>query len=134
MAMVVLGTRDCSLQRRNQKLVEEAPAPFISEEQRERIHSAAKAICAQAGYVSAGTVEFLLSGKRRHLLPRGQHPPAGRAHGDRGNHGHRSGAGAAARGRWPAAVHHADPGTAAHSIEFRINAEDVGRGFLPRRV
>jgi acetyl-CoA/propionyl-CoA carboxylase biotin carboxyl carrier protein len=60
--VVVLGTRDCSLQRRNQKLVEEAPAPFITEAQRERIHSAAKAICAQAGYISAGTVEFLLSG------------------------------------------------------------------------
>ncbi|MEG3002131.1 MAG: biotin carboxylase N-terminal domain-containing protein, partial [Comamonas sp.] len=59
--VVVMGTRDCSLQRRNQKLVEEAPAPFITEEQRARIHGAAKAICAEAGYISAGTVEFLLS-------------------------------------------------------------------------
>ena len=60
--VVVLGTRDCSLQRRNQKLVEEAPAPFLSDEQRARIHQAAHDICARAGYVSAGTVEFLLSG------------------------------------------------------------------------
>src|SRR5690606_901519 len=59
--VVVMGTRDCSLQRRNQKLVEEAPAPFITEEQRARIHNAAQAICAEAGYVGAGTVEFLLS-------------------------------------------------------------------------
>ena len=55
------STRDCSLQRRNQKLVEEAPAPFLSDAQRERIHSAARDICAAAGYTSAGTVEFLLS-------------------------------------------------------------------------
>lgn len=59
--VVVVGTRDCSLQRRNQKLVEEAPAPFISEEQRARIHQSAQDICAKAGYVGAGTVEFLLS-------------------------------------------------------------------------
>ena len=59
-SVVVLGTRDCSLQRRNQKLVEEAPAPFLSDAQRERIHSAAQAICQRAGYVGAGTVEFLL--------------------------------------------------------------------------
>ncbi|MER9965141.1 ATP-grasp domain-containing protein, partial [Mesorhizobium sp. M0045] len=58
---VVLGTRDCSLQRRNQKLIEEAPAPFISDEQRARIHDAACAICVEAGYTGAGTVEFLLS-------------------------------------------------------------------------
>ena len=59
--VVVLGTRDCSLQRRNQKLVEEAPAPFLDDDQRERIHRAAHDICAEAGYVGAGTVEFLLS-------------------------------------------------------------------------
>ncbi len=58
--VVVLGTRDCSLQRRNQKLVEEAPAPFLTAQQRETIHAAAKAICAAAGYTGAGTVEFLL--------------------------------------------------------------------------
>ena len=59
--VVVLGTRDCSLQRRNQKLVEEAPAPVLTDAQRERIHAAARDICAAAGYTSAGTVEFLRS-------------------------------------------------------------------------
>ncbi|HEY4627607.1 MAG TPA: biotin carboxylase N-terminal domain-containing protein, partial [Blastococcus sp.] len=58
--VVVVGTRDCSLQRRNQKLVEEAPAPFLTDEQRERIHASAKAICAAAGYHGAGTVEYLV--------------------------------------------------------------------------
>lgn len=58
--VLVLGTRDCSLQRRNQKLVEEAPAPFLTDAQRQSIHEAAKKICAAAGYSGAGTVEFLL--------------------------------------------------------------------------
>ena len=58
--VVVVGTRDCSLQRRNQKLVEEAPAPFLTDEQRARIHESAKAICAEAGYHGAGTVEYLV--------------------------------------------------------------------------
>ena len=58
--VVVVGTRDCSLQRRHQKLVEEAPAPFLSDEQRAQIHSSAKAICREAGYHGAGTVEYLV--------------------------------------------------------------------------
>ncbi len=58
--VLVVGTRDCSLQRRNQKLVEEAPAPFLTDEQRTAIHDGARAVCAEAGYVGAGTVEFLL--------------------------------------------------------------------------
>ncbi|MGZ4573023.1 MAG: acetyl-CoA carboxylase biotin carboxylase subunit, partial [Blastococcus sp.] len=58
--VIVVGTRDCSLQRRNQKLVEEAPAPFLTDEQRETIHSSAKAICKGANYVGAGTVEYLV--------------------------------------------------------------------------
>ncbi|MDQ1662678.1 MAG: acetyl-CoA/propionyl-CoA carboxylase, biotin carboxylase, biotin carboxyl carrier protein, partial [Blastococcus sp.] len=58
--VIVVGTRDCSLQRRNQKLVEEAPAPFLSPEQRIRIHESAKAICKEAGYHGAGTVEYLV--------------------------------------------------------------------------
>ena len=58
--VIVVGTRDCSLQRRFQKLVEEAPAPFLSDEQRATIHDAAKAICREAGYHGAGTVEFLV--------------------------------------------------------------------------
>src|SRR5690606_19574755 len=58
--VIVVGTRDCSLQRRHQKLVEEAPAPFLTDEQRATIHSSAKAICAEAGYYGAGTVEYLV--------------------------------------------------------------------------
>src|SRR5215468_4720741 len=58
--VVVVGTRDCSLQRRHQKLVEEAPAPFLSAQQRRTIHEAARAICLEAGYSGAGTVEFLV--------------------------------------------------------------------------
>src|SRR6266511_5771146 len=58
--VIVVGTRDCSLQRRHQKLVEEAPAPFLSDEQRAAIHSSAKAICREAGYSGAGTVEYLV--------------------------------------------------------------------------
>ena len=133
--VVVVGTRDCSLQRRNQKLVEEAPAPFISDAQREKIHSAARNICADAGYVSAGTVEFLLS-----------------------ENGQQEGAISFLEVNTRLQVEHtvteettgidlvqeqlrvADglplsftqtPAPRAHAIEFRINAEDVGRGFLP---
>ncbi|MDT4951198.1 MAG: acetyl-CoA/propionyl-CoA carboxylase, biotin carboxylase, biotin carboxyl carrier protein, partial [Pseudonocardiales bacterium] len=58
--VIVVGTRDCSLQRRNQKLVEEAPAPFLTDEQRETIHESAKAICREADYHGAGTVEYLV--------------------------------------------------------------------------
>src|SRR6476661_5982621 len=58
--VIVVGTRDCSLQRRYQKLVEEAPAPFLTDDQRAKIHSAARAICLEAGYHGAGTVEFLV--------------------------------------------------------------------------
>ncbi len=58
--VVVVGTRDCSLQRRHQKLVEEAPAPFLTDEQRAQIHDSAKAICKEAGYSGAGTVEYLV--------------------------------------------------------------------------
>src|SRR4051812_42685462 len=58
--VIVVGTRDCSLQRRNQKLVEEAPAPFLTDEQRATFHASAKAICREAGYHGAGTVECLV--------------------------------------------------------------------------
>ena len=58
--VIVVGTRDCSLQRRHQKLVEEAPAPFLTDEQRSAIHASAKAICREAGYHGAGTVEYLV--------------------------------------------------------------------------
>jgi acetyl-CoA/propionyl-CoA carboxylase biotin carboxyl carrier protein len=58
--VIVAGTRDCSLQRRFQKLVEEAPAPFLTEAQRNEIHESAKRICKEAGYYGAGTVEYLV--------------------------------------------------------------------------
>src|ERR1700712_4179245 len=58
--VIVVGTRDCSLQRRHQKLVEEAPAPFLTDAQRAQIHTSAKAICREAGYTGAGTVEYLV--------------------------------------------------------------------------
>lgn len=129
--VVVLGTRDCSLQRRNQKLVEEAPAPFISEEQRERIHRAAKAICAEAGYISAGTVEFLLSGNGAisflevNTRLQVEHTVTEETTGiDLVQEQLRVADGL------PLSFTQT-PAPRAHSIEFRINAEDVGRGFLP---
>ena len=87
--VVVISTRDCSLQRRHQKLVEEAPAPFLTDEQVKTLYDSSKAILKEAGYVGAGTCEFLVARRRHHQLPRGQHPPAGRAPGLRGGHRHR---------------------------------------------
>ena len=94
--VVVVSTRDCSLQRRNQKLVEEAPAPFITDEQHAELLRASKEILRRAGYVGAGTCEFLVGPAGRHLVPRGQHPAPGRAPGHRGGHRHRPRPGAAA--------------------------------------
>lgn len=129
--VVVLGTRDCSLQRRNQKLVEEAPAPFISAEQRERIHGAARAICAEAGYVSAGTVEFLLSASGTisflevNTRLQVEHPVTEQTTGvDLVIEQLRVADGL------PLSITET-PAPLGHAIEFRINAEDVGRGFLP---
>lgn len=129
--VVVMGTRDCSLQRRNQKLVEEAPAPFISEEQRERIHGAAKAICAEAAYVSAGTVEFLLSANGAisflevNTRLQVEHTVTEETTGvDLVIEQLRVADGL------PLSITET-PAPRAHAIEFRINAEDVGRGFLP---
>lgn len=129
--VVVMGTRDCSLQRRNQKLVEEAPAPFISEEQRERIHGAAKAICAEAAYVSAGTVEFLLSANGAisflevNTRLQVEHTVTEETTGvDLVIEQLR-----VADGLQLSITE--TPAPRAHAIEFRINAEDVGRGFLP---
>ncbi|ULX51665.1 acetyl/propionyl-CoA carboxylase subuit alpha [Cupriavidus taiwanensis] len=129
--VVVLGTRDCSLQRRNQKLVEEAPAPFLSDEQRARIHAAAREICAAAGYTSAGTVEFLLSaGGAISFLEvntrlQVEHPVTEQTTGvDLVVEQLRVADGL------PLSITET-PAPLGHSIEFRINAEDVGRGFLP---
>jgi len=129
--VVVLGTRDCSLQRRNQKLVEEAPAPFLDDAQRERIHTAARDICAAAGYTSAGTVEFLLSASGAisflevNTRLQVEHPVTEQTTGtDLVVEQLRVADGL------PLTVT-ATPAPLGHSIEFRINAEDVGRGFLP---
>ncbi|MCD9120596.1 biotin carboxylase N-terminal domain-containing protein [Cupriavidus sp. UGS-1] len=129
--VVVLGTRDCSLQRRNQKLVEEAPAPFLSDEQRERIHAAARDICAAAEYTSAGTVEFLLSASGAisflevNTRLQVEHPVTEQTTGvDLVVEQLRVADGL------PLSIT-ATPAPLGHAIEFRINAEDVGRGFLP---
>ncbi|MEI2416356.1 biotin carboxylase N-terminal domain-containing protein [Orrella sp. JC864] len=129
--VVVLGTRDCSLQRRNQKLVEEAPAPFLSDAQRERLHQAAHDICKAAGYVSAGTVEFLLSADGTlsflevNTRLQVEHPVTEETTGvDLVIEQLRIADGL------PLALD-ATPAPRCHAFEFRINAEDPGRGFLP---
>ena len=129
--VIVVGTRDCSLQRRNQKLVEEAPAPFLTDEQRERIHSSAKAICAEAGYHGAGTVEYLvgvdgsISFLEVNTRLQVEHPVSEETSGiDLVRQQFRI-----ARGE--ALEITEDPTPRGHSIEFRINAEDAGRNFMP---
>ncbi|ALJ81988.1 acetyl/propionyl/methylcrotonyl-CoA carboxylase subunit alpha [Ketogulonicigenium vulgare] len=127
----VLGTRDCSLQRRNQKLVEEAPAPFLSDAQRDRLHSAARDICAAAGYTSAGTVEFLLSSDgvisflEVNTRLQVEHGVTEEVTGlDIVVEQLRIADGL------PLSITDT-PAPRGHAIEFRINAEDPGRGFLP---
>ncbi|MGY1748094.1 acetyl/propionyl/methylcrotonyl-CoA carboxylase subunit alpha [Modestobacter sp. SYSU DS0511] len=129
--VVVVGTRDCSLQRRNQKLVEEAPAPFLTEEQRERIHSSAKAICREAGYSGAGTVEYLvgadgsISFLEVNTRLQVEHPVTEETSGiDLVRQQFRIAEGL------PLEITE-DPAPRGHSIEFRINAEDAGRNFMP---
>ncbi len=129
--VVVLGTRDCSLQRRNQKLVEEAPAPFLSDAQRTRIHQSARDVCAKAGYVGAGTVEFLLSPSGTisflevNTRLQVEHPVTEETSGiDLVVEQLRVADGL------PLSITET-PVPRGHAIEFRINAEDVGRGFLP---
>ncbi|AYA41224.1 ATP-grasp domain-containing protein [Xenorhabdus nematophila] len=129
--VVVLGTRDCSLQRRNQKLVEEAPAPFLTQEQRERIHQSAKAICVEANYVGAGTVEFLLSADGAlsflevNTRLQVEHPVTEETTGiDLVIEQLRVAEG------YPLSIQET-PVPKGHSFEFRINAEDAGKGFLP---
>ncbi len=129
--VVVLGTRDCSLQRRHQKLVEEAPAPFLGDALRERLHTAARELCARAGYVGAGTVEFLLgaAGELAFLEVNTrlqvEHPVTEQTCGlDLVVEQLRIADGL------PLSVTET-PAPRGHAIEFRINAEDAGRGFLP---
>ena len=129
--VLVVGTRDCSLQRRNQKLVEEAPAPFLDDAQRDRIHRAARAICAEAGYTGAGTVEFLLGADGAisflevNTRLQVEHPVTEETTGlDLVIEQFRIAEGL------PLTVT-TTPEPRGHAIEFRINAEDPGRGFLP---
>ena len=94
------GVRDCSVQRRNQKVIEESSSPALSPEQDASLRESAKALVKAAGYVGAGTVEFLYQPEREAVhLPRGQHPAAGRAPGHRGDDRPRHRQAAAARGR-----------------------------------
>ncbi|WP_330232815.1 acetyl/propionyl/methylcrotonyl-CoA carboxylase subunit alpha [Nocardia sp. NBC_00508] len=128
--VVVAGTRDCSLQRRFQKLVEEAPAPFLSDEVRAKIHASAKAICKEAHYYGAGTVEYLVQGETVSFLEvntrlQVEHPVTEETSGiDLVRQQFRI-----ANGEKLEIT--ADPAPRGHSFEFRINGEDAGRGFLP---
>src|SRR5690349_20946428 len=124
--VIVIGTRDCSLQRRHQKLVEEAPAPFLTDEQRASIHSSAKAICREAGYHGAGTVEYLvgqdgtISFLEVNTRLQVEHPVTEETSGiDLVREQFRIAAGEKLR-------FDADPAPRGHSIEFRINGEDPG--------
>jgi acetyl-CoA/propionyl-CoA carboxylase, biotin carboxylase, biotin carboxyl carrier protein len=128
--VVVVSTRDCSLQRRHQKLVEEAPAPFLSEEQHEQLYSASKSILKAAGYVGAGTCEFLvgqdgtISFLEVNTRLQVEHPVSEQVTGlDLVREMFRI-----ANGEL---LGYDDPAITGHSIEFRINAEDAGRNFMP---
>jgi acetyl-CoA/propionyl-CoA carboxylase, biotin carboxylase, biotin carboxyl carrier protein len=128
--VVVVSTRDCSLQRRNQKLVEEAPAPFLTEAQHTEILRASKAILKEAGYVGAGTCEFLvgpegdISFLEVNTRLQVEHPVTEEVTGvDLVRQMFRIADGEA--------LDFDDPEPHAHSIEFRINGEDAGRNFLP---
>ncbi|MEU0301824.1 biotin carboxylase N-terminal domain-containing protein [Streptomyces sp. NPDC006175] len=128
--VVVVSTRDCSLQRRHQKLVEEAPAPFLSQAQNEQLYAASKAILKEAGYVGAGTVEFLvgadgtISFLEVNTRLQVEHPVTEEVTGlDLVREMFRIADGEE--------LGYGDPAVRGHSFEFRINGEDPGRGFLP---
>ena len=128
--VVVVSTRDCSLQRRNQKLVEEAPAPYLSDEQEAELRRASKAILREAGYVGAGTCEFLvapdgtISFLEVNTRLQVEHPVTEEVSGvDLVREMFRIADGEP--------LGYDDPPLRGHSIEFRINAEDAGRNFLP---
>ena len=129
--VVVAGTRDCSLQRRFQKLVEEAPAPFLTDEQRERLHSSAKAICKEAGYYGAGTVEYLvgsdglISFLEVNTRLQVEHPVTEVTTGlDLVREQFRIAEGKELHIK-------EDPTPRGHAFEFRINGEDAGNNFMP---
>jgi len=128
--VVVVGTRDCSLQRRHQKVVEEAPAPFLTDAQLQRLYEASKAIARAAGYVGAGTCEFLVaqdgtvSFLEVNTRLQVEHPVTEETSGvDLVRAQFLIADGQQLRGE--------DPTPRGHSFEFRINAEDPGRNFLP---
>ncbi|MFH9421332.1 acetyl/propionyl/methylcrotonyl-CoA carboxylase subunit alpha [Streptomyces sp. NPDC017529] len=128
--VVVVSTRDCSLQRRHQKLVEEAPAPFLTEEQNAELYRASKAILKEAGYQGAGTCEFLvgqdgtISFLEVNTRLQVEHPVTEEVTGlDLVREMFRIADGEA--------LGYDDPPVRGHSFEFRINGEDPGRNFLP---
>ena len=128
--VVVISTRDCSLQRRHQKLVEEAPAPFLTDEQNQLLYVSSKAILAEVGYVGAGTCEFLvardgtISFLEVNTRLQVEHPVSEEVTGiDLVREQFRIAEGEA--------IGYGDPVPRGHSFEFRINGEDPGRGFLP---
>lgn len=128
--VVVVSTRDCSLQRRHQKLVEEAPAPFLTKAQNLALYESSKAIMKEAGYVGAGTCEFLI-GKEGTISflevntrLQVEHPVSEEVSGiDLVREQFRIAEGGL--------IDYPDPTIKGHSIEFRINGEDAGKGFLP---
>jgi len=128
--VVVVSTRDCSLQRRHQKLVEEAPAPFLTDAQRDALYESSKAIIKEAGYYNAGTCEFLIgtdgtiSFLEVNTRLQVEHPVSEEVAGiDLVREQFRIAQGGV--------IDYVDPALRGHSIEFRINGEDPGRGFLP---
>jgi acetyl-CoA/propionyl-CoA carboxylase, biotin carboxylase, biotin carboxyl carrier protein len=128
--VVVVSTRDCSLQRRHQKLVEEAPAPFLTPEQTEQLYTASKAILKEVGYVGAGTCEFLVGADGTvsflevNTRLQVEHPVSEEVTGlDLVREQFSIAEGAR--------LDPADPVPHGHSFEFRINGEDPGRNFLP---
>ena len=128
--VVVVSTRDCSLQRRHQKLVEEAPAPFLSKEQEKQLYEASKKILQEVGYVGAGTCEFLvardgtISFLEVNTRLQVEHPVSEEVTGiDLVREQFRIAEGGK--------LDYPDPVISGHSIEFRINGEDPGRNFLP---
>ncbi|MCT9002773.1 acetyl/propionyl/methylcrotonyl-CoA carboxylase subunit alpha [Microbacterium memoriense] len=129
--VVVISTRDCSLQRRHQKLVEEAPAPFLTDEQNRTLYESSKAILREVGYVGAGTCEFLIGADGTisflevNTRLQVEHPVSEEVTGiDLVREQFRLAEGGT--------LDYDDPEPVGHSIEFRINGEDPGRGFLPQ--
>ncbi|MBC9953953.1 ATP-grasp domain-containing protein [Leucobacter sp. cx-42] len=128
--VVVVSTRDCSLQRRHQKLVEEAPAPFLTDDQIERLYSSSKAILKEVGYVGAGTCEFLVakdgtvSFLEVNTRLQVEHCVSEEITGiDLVREQFRIAEGGT--------IEYGDPVAKGHSFEFRLNGEDPGNGFLP---